>query len=274
MRMKRRNRGILFSLLFHAVIGVFLAFFGFTTPLPLPEEEGILVNFGEDEFAAGSNEPEIQPENVIPGQSEPGVSSSDDAEDILTQDFEETAALEDASNEHSTEEQNQDIIEDLVEPRETQEQETNKEEVEKEEQKVNPLALYRRNTDQNQDNSEGITGGEGNQGSPSGSELSDDYTNALSSGTGNISYSLNGRNPLLLPKPDYDYQVEGKVVVEVVVDRNGNVITANPGVKGSTTLNEYLLSVAKKAALKAKFDNKPDAPVRQKGTITYFFKLE
>lgn len=273
MMMKNR-RGILFSLLFHAVVGVFLALFGFTTPLPLPEEEGILVNFGEDEFAAGSDEPDIQPRNVMPEPSEPEPSSSDASEDILTQDFEETAALDDGGTDQVTEDETQETTQDRLEPRETQQQQESTEEEVEEEPEVNPLALYRRNTKQNQDNSEGITEGEGNQGSPTGSELSDDYTHALSTGTGNISYSLNGRNPLLLPKPDYDYQVEGKVVVEVVVDRNGNVLSASPGVKGSTTLNEYLLSVAKKAALKAKFDNKPDAPVRQKGTITYFFKLE
>jgi len=47
-----------------------------------------------------------------------------------------------------------------------------------------------------------------------------------------------------------------------------------PGVKGSTTLDANLLAAAKRAALKAKFDKKPDAPAYQKGTITYYFKLQ
>ncbi|HYX07424.1 MAG TPA: TonB family protein, partial [Bacteroidales bacterium] len=86
--------------------------------------------------------------------------------------------------------------------------------------------------------------------------------------------SLAGRNPLLLPKPDYNYQVEGKVVVEVTVDRLGNVTNAVAGVRGSTTLDENLLNAAKKAALRARFDTKPDAPAYQKGTITYHFMLQ
>ena len=42
------------------------------------------------------------------------------------------------------------------------------------------------------------------------------------------------------PSPKYDYQGEGRVVVEVSVDRSGKVVQAIPGTKGSTTLDEYL----------------------------------
>jgi len=60
----------------------------------------------------------------------------------------------------------------------------------------------------------------------------------------------------------------------VSVDRSGKVIKATPGVKGSTTLDEYLLKVAKDAALEASFEVKQDAPRIQKGTITYNFILK
>jgi len=127
----------------------------------------------------------------------------------------------------------------------------------------------------NEDNtSEGITEGEGNQGAKTGSTESDNYSDLNSSGNNGINYSLEGRNPESLPKPEYNYQIEGKVVVEITVDKYGNVTDANPGVKGSTTLEATLLAAAKKAALKAKFDRKPDAPAYQKGTITYYFRLQ
>jgi hypothetical protein len=90
---------------------------------------------------------------------------------------------------------------------------------------------------------------------------------------GNVSYDLGGRGSQSLPKPNYDYQGEGRVVVDVSVDRAGKVKQATPGTKGSTTLDEYLLKVAKEAALKARFDPKADAPVIQKGKITYIFQL-
>lgn len=91
---------------------------------------------------------------------------------------------------------------------------------------------------------------------------------------GNISYNFGGRGFQSLPKPNYDYQGEGKVVVEVSVDRSGKVIQARPGMAGSTILDDYLLKVAKEAALKARFEAKSDAPAVQKGTITYNFKLK
>jgi len=101
--------------------------------------------------------------------------------------------------------------------------------------------------------SEGITGGSGNSG---------------------ISYNLQGRGFRLLPTPRYEYQGEGLVVVEVSVDRSGKVTEAIPGGKGSTTLDEYLLTIAKEAAMKATFEPKPTAPLIQKGTITYNFILK
>ena len=89
-----------------------------------------------------------------------------------------------------------------------------------------------------------------------------------------IAYNLQGRNFQSLAPPKYDYQGEGKVVVEITVDRTGKVTEAIPGIKGSTTLDEYLLSAAKEAALKARFEPKSDAPAFQKGTITYNFVLK
>jgi TonB family protein len=89
-----------------------------------------------------------------------------------------------------------------------------------------------------------------------------------------ISCDVKGRGFQSLPAPKYDYQGEGKVVVEVSVDRAGKVTQAVPGAKGSTTLDEYLLTVAKEAALKATFTPKLDAPSVQKGTITYNFIIK
>jgi colicin import membrane protein len=129
--------------------------------------------------------------------------------------------------------------------------------------------------------SEGIAGGTGNQGDPRGSVDSKvrgvgGGTGTSGTGTGNqgISYSLTGRNFQKLPNPVYDYQGEGKVAVEVQVDRTGKVTQATAGVKGSTTLDEPLLKAAHDAAMNARFDAKPDAPVFQKGTIIYTFILK
>ncbi|MDX2414783.1 MAG: cell envelope integrity protein TolA [Bacteroidales bacterium] len=128
-------------------------------------------------------------------------------------------------------------------------------------------------TGTNTNTSQGVAGGEGNQGVESGSIASNKYGDGSGTGTEGVSFDLAGRQARSTPKPKYDIQSEGIVVVEVTVDRNGNVTNATPGVKGSTTLEEYFLRVAREAAMTAKFDRKPDAPVIQKGTITYHFIL-
>jgi outer membrane biosynthesis protein TonB len=132
---------------------------------------------------------------------------------------------------------------------------------------------------------EGVAGGPGNQGDPNGSINSKVRgtgsglgTAGTGTGTGTgdkgISYDLGGREIQALPRPKYEYQTEGKVVVDVSVDRSGKVVQAVPGGKGSSTLNEDLLRIAKEAAMGAKFKVKQDAPPIQKGTITYVFILK
>lgn len=122
---------------------------------------------------------------------------------------------------------------------------------------------------------EGVREGEGNQGMKTGNPNSNDRSMVPSSGTG-ISYSLDGRSvegPLR--EPSYPGQESGKVVVQITVNREGRVITAVPGYRGSTTTDSKLHEEAKKAALTARFNKvtDPNAPPTQKGTITYIFKL-
>jgi protein TonB len=89
-------------------------------------------------------------------------------------------------------------------------------------------------------------------------------------GNGN-EYQLGNRNPIVLPKPIYDSEAEGKVVVHIIVDQLGNVISAKPGEKGTTTQNKQLLANAKEAALKTKYPPKADAP-NQHGKLIYTFQ--
>ena len=62
--------------------------------------------------------------------------------------------------------------------------------------------------------------------------------------------------------------------MEVTVDRDGKVTNATFSLKGTTVVDEVLINAARRAALAARFDRKPDAPAYQKGTITYEFILE
>ncbi|MEA1897866.1 MAG: hypothetical protein U9N53_09420 [Bacteroidota bacterium] len=288
-------RGYLGTGIFHLTLVLLLVLLGFKTPLPLPAEEGILINFGTEDQGSGLIEPsesnssleESTPPASIP---DPAESAPSNEENILTQDLEETVALPSSETKDKVEPDPKEIEAERKRQAELERQrqeelerkrqeELERKRIEEEQKRIKEIADRTKNaftggknqTD-NTSQGEGITSTEGNQGKTTGSVNSTNYSGT---GTGDegVSYSLSGRVPLGLPLPEYNYQVEGIVVVEVTVDRNGIVTKATPGVKGSTTLDENLLKAANDAALSARFDKKPDAPAFQKGTITYHFML-
>ncbi|MBN2347430.1 MAG: TonB family protein [Bacteroidales bacterium] len=265
------KRGILGTLIIHTIVLALFVFLGFITPLPLPSEEGILINFGDQPAGSGTTEPRFSEppssmETVQP-VPQPVETKTEIKEDVITQNFEDAPVIE-----------KKEVKKETKKPEVTTPVKKEVTEIKQPEEKpkeVNTRALYsgkNRNTDN--ESSEGTTQGTGNQGNPFGSENSDNHSLGLSQGSGGPRISLDGRNPLHLPAPNLNFQREGKVVVVITVDRDGNVQSATPGAKGSTTLDENLLEAARKAALASKFDIRSDAPVSQKGTITYYFKLK
>ena len=92
-------------------------------------------------------------------------------------------------------------------------------------------------------------------------------------GTNGIAFSLGVRMVSELKNP-FTNQVQGTVVVTIRVNRQGKVINATPGAKGSNTTNSYLYARAKEAALQTIFDPNPSAPEIQIGTIVYNFRLQ
>lgn len=93
-------------------------------------------------------------------------------------------------------------------------------------------------------------------------------------GTGNgAGYSLGNRKALSKPAPNYNCNEEGRVVVEVSVDKNGKTISATPGIKGTTNTAKCLLDQARIAAMNTKWQASEDAPERQVGKIIYTFSL-
>ncbi len=90
---------------------------------------------------------------------------------------------------------------------------------------------------------------------------------------GGSGYSLRGRTAISLPLPQYNSNVQGKIVVKIWVDRSGNVIKAECPEKGSSIIDAKLVNAAKDSALKAKFNADPNAPEAQIGSITYIFSM-
>ncbi len=100
-----------------------------------------------------------------------------------------------------------------------------------------------------------------------GSLLLDDEVKFIKSGKYLIEYQMKDRKMTNAPVVSIGTEDKGKVVVEVTVNRSGLVMKAIPGITGSTTSSEYLLTKAKFAAQGARFEPSPNGPIEQKGTI-------
>ena len=252
---KSKRKGIIGTILFHALLMVAFLFMGLKYQDPPPTEEGISINFGFNEEGIGEIDPEsteelteIVEEKIIEQQIE-------STEEIVTQSLVKNP-----------------VVEKIEKKKKVIKKEEPKEEViEEKKPEVNKKALYT-GSKKTKTNSEGEKKGEGNQGSIEG-EINSKVYEGGGIGKNGTAYQLGGRKVEFKAKPIYNLQVEGKVVVIITVDRFGNVINAIPGVKGSTTLNKKLLQRAKTAALKTKFDPKQTALTNQQGKIVYFFSL-
>ena len=89
-------------------------------------------------------------------------------------------------------------------------------------------------------------------------------------GKSSVSYNIKGRYKTYLPIPVYKCEFGGKIVVVVVVNRQGRVIKAEV-VDAESNKDDSLREVAVDAALKSEFNVDEKAPERQTGTITYNF---
>jgi periplasmic protein TonB len=263
------------SLVFHGALMLIFVLAVFRNPDPplFADSGGVEVNFGNSEEGMGDIQPEklTEPEPARPQKAVVRPPK----ESIQTQDLEESPVT-------AKEPPKEPVKEPVKEPAKEV-----KEEVKQ--PAVNPQAIYKGKKSSNTANAgnEGETGKPGDQGIKEGSLYS--KTHGDKSGSGNqgtgegsagsgggkgVSYSLSGRKMLKVPEIVDRSQESGKVVVNITVDKYGNVTRAVPGARGSTTTSAVLYSKAQQAALRAKFDANPEAAEEQYGTITFVFILQ
>jgi len=295
----KRESAVLTSIV--ALLILFLIFnFGMTYFDP-PIEYGIAVNFGTSDVGSGNvqpteplksasqeteNEEEIE-EEVVPQPIEAAPAPSEAvAEDVITQNNEEAIAIkkqEDFKRKQAADNQKK-LLE--VQKEADRKAEVERKKIEAENQRIEKekqeKAAKRKNLDAliggfNNENGN-ASGGEGNdsQAGDKGKVTGDPNASGYygnGGGGGGENYQLGNRKALSKPKPTYDCNEEGRVYVSISVDNSGKVITAQAGVKGTTNSAPCLLSRAKEAALKTKFNSDANAPTKQIGTIIYKFSL-
>lgn len=134
---------------------------------------------------------------------------------------------------------------------------------------------------------DGNSGHAGNEGSPDGNPKThgtggtgggDGGGNGPGHGPGNgpgaggYGFSLAGRSVIKPPQLPKDTKEEGKVVVEITVDKNGTVIKAEANGRGTNTNSSMLKTLARQAAFATKFTVSGQEG-EQKGTITIVFSF-
>ncbi len=133
---------------------------------------------------------------------------------------------------------------------------------------VNQNALYKGSASKGSGSGDGITGTPGNQGSKTGSTLSNDY------GAGGSGNGLNMPNWTFVnaPDPQNPHRVPGVVVIDFVVDQSGNVTSAsaNRKTRADLALIESCISSIKNT----KFVSSGPASGTQKGQYTFRFKVD
>ncbi|GHU94392.1 hypothetical protein FACS1894156_2560 [Bacteroidia bacterium] len=250
--------GIVATVVFHAALLLLLLLWGYPIPFPPPPEEGMFINFGNSDVGSGYVEPMQQPAPARPVVAQP---APDEEEETLTQDYEDAPVV---VKKKSPSKQEKKSRETIAEPVETAPQEPPR--------TVNKNALFPGQSTQasNASTGEGEGAGAGNQGALEGAVNS---TNRQGGSSG--SYELGGRALSgTLPKPAYEVQESGKVIVNIRVDKSGRVVEAKVKMAGTTTTNSTLHRAAEEAALRAHFTAAADnAPAYQNGTIIYVFRL-
>ena len=298
----KKKSAVLTSLIMALIL--FLIFtFGMTYFDP-PKEYGIAVNFGTSDVGSGDVQPteplksasteeevveEVQEQQEVEEaveevQETPTETAAEAApsEKVITQDAEETIRIKKQKEAKRKAEAAEKKIRDAERQKQLEVERAEKKRLAAAEKKRKAQEAKRKKLDAMMgglNNSSGTaTGGEGpdgkagDKGQLDGNPYANSYYGKGSGRGSGGGYGLNGRN-LLKKGQGYkqDCNEYGKVVVKIEVDKNGKVVRATPGVKGSTNTAACLLAPAKKTALSYKWNFDAKAPTKQVGFIIVNF---
>ncbi|TXC78781.1 energy transducer TonB [Luteibaculum oceani] len=264
MRFPKNKKALAITIVFHLVVLILFMIFGLTQPDPLPEEIGVeiaMADLGNSVTGSGNN-PSPQPTT----NPEPAPSKATPTPTPTSSPSSQPKVVEQDASEVATEKAEK-------APVKKEEPAKEPEKVEEEPKpQVNKRALYPGNktkdSEASQGGSQGNTGGKGDMGSEEGKPQG---KGILGGGMG--SWELSGRS-LVKGTAIEDTKEEGIVVLNIWVDRYGNVTRTAPNLAESNTTSQYLFDLATKAAKQSKYSPKSNAAVEQKGKMTFKFILK
>ncbi|MDP5062373.1 MAG: energy transducer TonB [Maribacter sp.] len=304
---KHKKKSLTLTTLLLSTLLLVLFYIGLTYMDP-PEENGISVNFGTMEFGSGKVQPKekIQSEPLDTPPVEPTKQEVEEAVELPEEEVEEATAEKEAPAEKLLTKENEEAIKinqakeakrkadeaaadakrkaEAVENKKKAEaakiakQKKDAEDKARQEQEAKKKALDAmmgglNKSDGTASGSEGDDNKAGDKGQPDGDPYATSYYGSPGSGSGTGGYGLNGRSLVNKGKVQQECNESGRVVVKIVVDRNGKVISAEPGVRGTTNNSKCLLEPAKKTAFMHKWNLDSNAPNQQVGFVVVNFKL-
>ena len=286
-RKKGEYIGALGALLVHVAVIALLILVSFTVPQPDEDAGGVPVMMGNVDAASGFDDPSLVDVDIMdedaaaPAETAPELPSE---QDLLTQTEEETVTLK-----PKTEEPKKETVKpkEVVKPKEP----VKKPEKTEAEKAAEAKRLAEEKAERERKAAEEaarkrvsgafgkgvqMTGNKGTAASGTGTEGSKEGNSSTGAKTGTGGYGtfdLGGRSlgTGSLPKPVYNVQEEGRVVVNITVNPAGQVISTSISPQ-TNTVNSTLRKAAEDAAKKARF-NTIDGVNNQTGTITYYFNL-
>jgi len=261
-----------------AVILLLLLFVVGTTYMDPPEEYGVAVNFGNSDFGKGKVQP-VKPLKSEPLKIEeppqPDVSKSEPTkvsetkEDVLTQENAESIAIKN----QKLAEAKAKAISDAKAKAESDRIAKEKREQEEKKKKLDALIGGVSKSEGSENGSEGNDNKSGDKGQLDGNPYAPSYFGGQGTGSGGVGYGLNGRGKASFKRLKQDCNESGMVIVKIIVNQSGNVISADPGQRGTTNTAQCLLEPAKKIAMSHKWPSDSKAPTRQIGFVSVNFKL-
>ncbi|PHR15103.1 MAG: energy transducer TonB [Aequorivita sp.] len=264
---EHKRKSMTITVIVHVIILILLFYVGMKYMDP-PLEQGIAVNFGTTDTGSGNIQPIEKIQSAPQKTTAQPISQpkSEIKEEVVTQDNEDAPVIK-------KEKPKKEQVETPV-------KEQPKKEVKKPEPKPDKATTDALSSILNGPKSDGTAKGDegndanpGDKGSPDGDPNASAYYGTGKGLDGDGNYLLGGRKALNKEKFVQDCNEAGTVVVSIEVDRSGRVISATPGVRGTTNNSRCLLEPAKRAALATKFNADDKAPAKQIGKIIYKFSL-
>jgi hypothetical protein len=251
-------------MVFFLALSYFIAIGRFTPPVEAGMG-GIVVNYGTSVTGMGTDYTSIEepsadpnannkaPDKVIPVPATPQQTTTEVSDkDVQTQNSEDAVAVN-TKKSTSTAAPNAAVESKPAKPT------------------INQNALYKGKANKGTGGGDGTGTEPGNQGSVNGDPLSNNYGEG-GSGFGDTPIAL--RRFTNLETPRDDGQKTGKIAVRLSINKDGIVINAVPGVKGTTLNDRDLWEKCRQAVMGARLNQSENAPDVQFGVVVFNFKVK